>query len=120
MLQIAQGLESLHEQGIVHGDLQAVSELKLRSNSLTHPGLQANVLIDDQCNVRVTDFGLSALAEEYTGSLPATSGRIFNLLAPEMIDHFSPVHRTKASDVYAFGCVCLQASLSDLSTSYTH
>ncbi|CAL1709244.1 unnamed protein product [Somion occarium] len=90
ILQIAKGLASLHEEEIVHGDLRG-----------------ANVLLDSDLNARVADFGLATVAEDYA-TQTSTGGRLPNWLAPELLDPFAPFTPTKASDVYAFGCVCIE------------
>jgi serine/threonine protein kinase len=79
--------------------------------------LQHNVVIDDQGNPRVCDFGRSKVLEQtgYTTKLLATA--IY--MAPELIDdectdqdddsqELFAACLTKASDVYAFGMVALE------------
>ncbi|KAJ7134261.1 kinase-like domain-containing protein [Mycena epipterygia] len=101
LLQVAEGLSYLHSKNIVHGDLRGM-----------------NILVSDDWNACLADFGLtSAIAETAltTGSaLTSTSNHAGSVrwFAPELIasatfgcERFA---RTKASDVYAFGCVCLE------------
>ncbi|KAJ7145874.1 kinase-like domain-containing protein [Mycena epipterygia] len=93
LLEIAQGLQYLHSKNIVHGDLRG-----------------ANVLINDEPRACLADFGLSFLAD---ASLEHTPERVGGLrwMAPELIDPDSfgcQFSHTKASDVYAFGCVFLE------------
>ncbi|KAJ7227928.1 kinase-like domain-containing protein, partial [Mycena rebaudengoi] len=89
ILEIAQGLAFLHAQNIVHGDLRG-----------------SNILVDDTGHACLTDLGLTVLldASNRAGSV--------RWMAPETLDpaacdlgHFA---RTPASDLYAFGCVCLE------------
>ncbi|KAJ7741397.1 kinase-like domain-containing protein, partial [Mycena maculata] len=93
LLDIANGLQYIHSSGIVHGDLRG-----------------ANVLIDDEPKACIADFGLTQLSDfslkhggERAGSL--------HWMAPELIDPDSfgvqPLP-SFASDVYAFGCVCVE------------
>ncbi|KAJ7170996.1 kinase-like domain-containing protein [Mycena filopes] len=91
--EIAVGLQYLHSQSIVHGDLRG-----------------ANILLDDQGHARLADFGLSTFAD---GPLvPTKRGGSLRWMAPELIDPEScelvSFQRTFASDIYSFGCVCLE------------
>ena len=71
--------------------------------------LQGNVLLDDDLNARVSDFGLAIVAEDYV-TQTSTGGRAPNWLAPELIDQFQSSQPSKASDIYSFGCVCIEVS----------
>ncbi|KAH7912382.1 kinase-like domain-containing protein [Hygrophoropsis aurantiaca] len=93
LYEVAQGLEYLHSQRIVHGDLRG-----------------ANILVDDNWHPQLADFGLASLAEPITSH--TTSGRgCPRWMAPELQypENFSmKFQRTPATDVYAFGCTCLE------------
>ncbi|KAJ7730201.1 kinase-like domain-containing protein, partial [Mycena metata] len=94
LFEIAQGLQYLHSRNIVHGDLRG-----------------ANILISEAWTACLAGFGLSALADT-TSTLHSTkrSGSLY-WMAPELIDpgrFGSEFLRTLASDVYAFGCVCME------------
>jgi serine/threonine protein kinase len=78
--------------------------------------LQGNILIDDNGRAIITDFGLSKVMEELSGSLNrhtsffAGSAR---WMAPELMsslvrDDSRAPPITTSSDVYAFSCVCLE------------
>ncbi|KAG2342555.1 kinase-like protein [Suillus weaverae] len=91
---VANGLEYLHSENVVHGDL--------------HPG---NVLIDDSGNPRLTDFGLATVAGNAELQLSVTSATC-NLSprwrAPEIIGvdpEEGPVRPNFKSDIYSFGGV---------------
>ena len=71
--------------------------------------LQGNVLLDDDLNARVSDFGLAIVAEDYV-TQTSTGGRAPNWLAPELIDQFQSSQPSKPSDIYSFGCVCIEVS----------
>ncbi|KAJ7145906.1 kinase-like domain-containing protein [Mycena epipterygia] len=92
LLQIAQGLQYLHSQGIVHGDLRG-----------------RNILITTDWTVRLIDFGLSRSFD--ASRRTSKEGGSLRWMAPELIDpeefglQFRP---TPATDVYAFGCVCVE------------
>ena len=83
--QVCSGLEALHREGLVHGDIK--------------PG---NVLVSDAFEVVVTDFGLARRAEEDDSAMvtPGTPG----FVAPELIarEAVDPELAHKA-DVYALG-----------------
>ncbi|KAJ6554038.1 kinase-like domain-containing protein [Mycena vulgaris] len=111
LFEIAEGLKYLHSCNIVHGDLRG-----------------SNVLIDQQAKACIVDFGLSTLLD---GTARNSLGRMGSLrwMAPELIDpgsfgcEFCP---TRASDVYAYGCVCFElytgqplfADLSDIKAMF--
>ncbi|KAJ7231353.1 kinase-like domain-containing protein [Mycena rebaudengoi] len=90
--EIAQGLEYLHSRNVVHGDLRG-----------------ANILITQDWSACLADFGLTSFTEAtLTTTRRAGATR---WMAPELIDpeRFGiQFRRTKASDVYAFACVCLE------------
>ncbi|KAJ6624247.1 kinase-like domain-containing protein [Mycena sp. CBHHK59/15] len=94
LLEIAQGLEYLHSRNIVHGDLRG-----------------ANILISHEWSACLADFGLTSLADATTATYTSHRAGSIRWMAPELIDpeHFGHRFvRTAASDVYAFGCVCLE------------
>ncbi|KAJ6476179.1 kinase-like domain-containing protein, partial [Mycena sanguinolenta] len=95
LYEIAQGLQYLHARNIVHGDLRG-----------------ANILINDDWSACLADFGLSSFSDS-NSSTSARGGSLY-WMAPELLDpdrfgyNFT---RTPATDVYAFGCVCLEVTL---------
>ncbi|KAJ7778485.1 kinase-like domain-containing protein [Mycena metata] len=93
LYEIAQGLQYLHSQHIVHGDL--------RGN---------NILITQDWRACLADFGLSIVSNA-TSSMSTNRGGSAYWMAPELLapDRFGfEFARTPASDVYAYGCVCLE------------
>ncbi|KAJ7107565.1 kinase-like domain-containing protein [Mycena epipterygia] len=100
LLETAQGLEYLHAQNIVHGDLRGT-----------------NILISDDNSACLSDFGLATTVSDAqsTTAMAASSTNHAGSVRwwpPELI---SPTGfgcerfvRTPASDVYAYGCVCLE------------
>ncbi|KAF8730338.1 hypothetical protein AX14_005639 [Amanita brunnescens Koide BX004] len=94
VLEVAKGLEYIHLEGIVHGDLRGV-----------------NVLLDADLHVQIADFGLTRLSE----ATNTRSGALhLNFAAPELFgfcedddsdDDDDVPMRTQRSDVYAFGCL---------------
>ncbi|KAJ7107522.1 kinase-like domain-containing protein, partial [Mycena epipterygia] len=100
LLETAQGLEYLHAQNIVHGDLRGT-----------------NILILDDNSACLSDFGLATTisdAESTTAVLTssANQGGSVRWFSPELIEPTAfgceRFMRTPASDVYAYGCVCLE------------
>ncbi|KDQ55758.1 hypothetical protein JAAARDRAFT_133559 [Jaapia argillacea MUCL 33604] len=94
--QVATGLEWLHEENIVHGDLRG-----------------ANILIDEMGQARLADFGLSIFADSTRGAFTTSSGAgSTRWMAPELMQPqqfgFDRARRSRPSDVYAFGHVCLE------------
>ncbi|KAH8115885.1 kinase-like domain-containing protein [Phellopilus nigrolimitatus] len=93
---IANGLEYLHEQGVIHGDLKA-----------------ANVLVSPKGAPLLMDFGLSHLVCTTSTVESATSARTGSIRwqSPELLfppgDSDDDVH-TKASDIWAFGMTALE------------
>ncbi|KDQ58902.1 hypothetical protein JAAARDRAFT_127431, partial [Jaapia argillacea MUCL 33604] len=88
---VAQGLNYLHGEGVLHGDLRG-----------------ANILIDNKLNPWLTDYGLAGLGESpketvVWGGVRWMAPKVF---APQAWGRYFPYSR--ASDVYAYGCVCLE------------
>ena len=81
-LQICAGLEAAHEQGVLHRDLKP-----------------ANILIDERGRVRLTDFGLAAVADDVRrGDLSGSPA----YMAPEQLEGREASLR---SDIYALGLI---------------
>ena len=107
--QIAEALETAHEQGIIHRDLKP-----------------ANIKITPDGAVKVLDFGLAKLAEPGAGSRESGVGGAMSLsptiTSPAMMTGMAccsaqpPTWRRKAkgrpadkrSDVWSFGCVLFE------------
>jgi serine/threonine protein kinase len=89
---VAQALEYLHCQSIVHEDL--------------HP---KNILIDEHGHVRLSDYGLSGVVD---ASVPnSVTGGLAEYSAPEKITSDSAMghsSQSMAGDIFAFGCVSVQ------------
>jgi len=85
---VAEGLEFLHSEIIVHGDV--------RGN---------NILIDDDERACLTDFGLTQFADPTYVPTADPQGST-RWMAPELfVEKFQ---LTSASDVWAFGCLCVE------------
>ncbi|KAJ7160764.1 kinase-like domain-containing protein [Mycena filopes] len=93
LYEIAQGLQYLHSQDIVHGDLRGT-----------------NILITEDWRACLADFGLSVFSDA-TSSMTTNRGGSPYWMAPELLDpdtYGLEFVRTTATDVYAYGCVCLE------------
>ncbi|KAJ7788554.1 kinase-like domain-containing protein [Mycena olivaceomarginata] len=92
LYEVAQGLEYLHLCGIVHGDLRGT-----------------NILIAEDWSACLADFGLSIFSDATASMTTNRAGSLY-WMAPELLDpdRLENKFRTPASDVYAFGCVCLE------------
>jgi serine/threonine protein kinase len=87
--QVADGLDALHQNGLIHRDIKP-----------------ANILLDQEGTAYITDFGL---AKDSQGSLLTRPGQALGSLdymAPEQI---RSEEVTAATDVYALGCVMYEA-----------
>ncbi|XP_002969519.2 serine/threonine-protein kinase HT1 [Selaginella moellendorffii] len=83
-LDIARGIRYLHSQGVVHRDLKS-----------------ANLILDDEFNVKITDFGVAALESECGDSVTSDVGT-FRWMAPELVN--GKAHSRKV-DAYSFAIV---------------
>ena len=84
---VVTGMEYLHCRGVLHRDLKG-----------------ANLLLDERGIVKITDFGLAALAPDDTrtgGWLTAETGT-YRWMAPEVCMH---EQYSRSADVFSFGCV---------------
>ncbi|KAJ7580874.1 kinase-like domain-containing protein [Mycena floridula] len=90
ILDIACGLQYLHQQSVIHGDLKAL-------NVLVTPSLRACIM----------DFGLSTVAaSQMTSSASSNSAGTPAWQAPEILEYHG--RNTQRSDMYAFACVCYE------------
>jgi serine/threonine-protein kinase len=81
--QICAGLAGAHDRGVLHRDLKP-----------------ANIMIDGRGKVRITDFGLAALAGEVAGAEIRSGTPAY--MAPEQL---KGQEVTQRSDIYALGLV---------------
>ncbi|KAF8696555.1 hypothetical protein AX14_001521 [Amanita brunnescens Koide BX004] len=100
MLEVAQGVQYIHSEGIVHGDLKG-----------------ENVLLDSSFHCQIADFGLTRHSD---ATVTGTSAFSVYFAAPELFgkctclrpdcegcdgDHEMQRKRTMATDVFAFSCL---------------
>ncbi|KAJ3547750.1 hypothetical protein NMY22_g1528 [Coprinellus aureogranulatus] len=108
---IALGVQLLHTMNppIVHGDIKPVGIVAIHSTEPTEPSLQANIMINDEGNPRLTDFGLSQIINDVSGT-PFTQSSIvadsFRYFAPEVCTGSNIM--STMGDVYALGMTVLE------------
>jgi len=96
VLGVARGLEYLHAQNVIHGDIKG-----------------HNVLVADDGTPRLSDFGRSKLIE-HRGFTTATIAGSARQMAPELLpasesESDGPPELAKEADVYAFSMVALES-----------
>ncbi|KAJ7468550.1 kinase-like domain-containing protein [Mycena latifolia] len=94
LFEITEGLRYLHSRNIVHGDLRG-----------------ASILINQNRSACLADFGLSVFSNTTSSTRTSTRAGSLYWMAPELIDPVRFGHsfiRTPATDIYAFGCVCVE------------
>eukprot|EP01133_Synstelium_polycarpum_P011935 gene11935-13910_t len=90
--QIAQGMNYLHLSGVIHRDIKSL-----------------NLLLDENMNVKICDFGLSRLKSKSTAMTKSIGSPIW--MAPELLvgeDY------TEKVDVYAFGIILWELGTGEL------
>ena len=83
MIQICQGIDHAHQHGIIHRDLKS-----------------QNIMIDDELNVKITDFGIALSSNEADMTQTNTIMGSVHYLAPELARGSLA---TPASDIYSLG-----------------
>ncbi|KAG6910301.1 hypothetical protein DXG01_011698 [Tephrocybe rancida] len=95
LVEIAEGLEYLHSEGVVHGDLRG-----------------ANILADNDWHAVLSDFGLTVFGDATVATHSSNPHGSVRWMAPELLNpeifDMDVFIKTRASDVYAFACVCLE------------
>uniref|UniRef100_A0A0D6QR37 Receptor-like serine/threonine-protein kinase n=1 Tax=Araucaria cunninghamii TaxID=56994 RepID=A0A0D6QR37_ARACU len=89
-LQIARGLTYLHEEcreRIIHFDIKP-----------------QNILLDENFNAKVSDFGLSKLINREQSEVITMTKGTFGYMAPELLN----LHVTEKADTYSFGVVVVE------------
>ncbi|KAK7679029.1 hypothetical protein QCA50_017973 [Cerrena zonata] len=83
--EIIEGVQYLHQEHIIHGDLRG-----------------ANILIGSDCSVRVGDFGMSQFGDSSTTSFGSRCGGAVRWMAPEIL---RGERLSYENDIYMFGCL---------------
>ena len=116
-MEVAEGLQYLHQEGITHGDLRGVSPffflfLDTRVNN-NYPPRQTNVFLDHDHHVKIANYGLARHFDSTGTKSPTLS---LHFAAPELFwymekdPHEEMLRRTKKTDVYAFACLYYEVS----------
>jgi serine/threonine protein kinase len=71
---------------------------------------QSNIVVTENCNARLMDFGLSRYSDATWHS--SRTGGIVHWMAPELLDKDLASTPTFASDVYAFACLVVEVRVS--------
>ena len=110
LLETAQGLQYLHDLGVVHGDVRAVGG----PDGLVSPDshyVKQNILIGAEGAAELCDFGYSRIASQSQGDLSTSCGEAISLIvgftAPEFF-YDQDVWPDFIQDIYAFGGVILE------------
>lgn len=87
---IANGMKYLHERNIIHRDLKS-----------------PNILINQNFDVKITDFGLAKSVSQIAETLNTDRGIIGTIpwTAPEYIDENRKGERNEKGDVFSFGVI---------------
>ncbi|KAJ7174577.1 kinase-like domain-containing protein, partial [Mycena filopes] len=94
ILDVSLGLQYLHEENIVHGDIKAI-----------------NILVTPSGRACICDFGLSSIVNEITLKLHTTVMGLrgtTRYCAPELLNPEVTETHHFGSDVYAFACMCYE------------
>ncbi|KAG5637074.1 hypothetical protein H0H81_005844 [Sphagnurus paluster] len=92
MLEIARGMDYLHSNDVLHGDLKG-----------------ANILVDDDLHCVISDFGQSEMkSEAYRISGTAPLHGTLRWQAPELMSGMTQLALTPQMDVYAYAITCVE------------
>jgi serine/threonine protein kinase len=123
LLEVAEAIQYLHSEGIIHGDLHGVrinpTLYLTRYRSVHLIMYQGNVLLDSQFHCQIADFGSTRHFDATV--VQSTKTFVPNFAAPELFGMCSECcqlmcegccegqdahkRKTMETDVYAFGCL---------------
>jgi len=119
LVDIVHGLNYLHSQHVVHGNLKGVGELrKTRFTTSLMRHAQSNILIDSNENAVLRDFGLASMTSDVESAHASTinSAGFIRWMAPERLYIFdgdpepapNAIRATKESDMYSLAMVVIE------------
>ena len=116
MIGVARGLNYLHNNEVIHGDLKSVCGVYILSFFLlTHHLPQPNILIDSEGSPRLSDFGLCSITKNLDSVNASTPnhGCTVRYCAPELLEFGdgAKVEKrkpTNKSDVYSLSMVIVE------------
>ena len=126
MCGVVAALFALHSsiEPVIHGDIKAVrdSPTPYRLGQFVWTPSQANVLVGDDGQALLTDFGLSRICgtEGFTTENPMGTCRWMAVELLSAISNDEPIRTTTASDVWAFGMTILEVSRYQFETESQH
>jgi len=105
---VAQGLNYLHANYTVHGDLKGAGSLCMLLQAALTPFGQPNILIDHNGNARLTDFGLTSVVRR-RNSVRVTGIKGYTTAwgAPEVLLEECD-KATPEADIFSFGMVVIE------------
>ena len=74
--------------------------------------IQANILLTNELNIVLADFGLAVFAEGVKNQYASLHGGAFQWLPPEAFSDVEDFRPTFSADIYAFACVCIEVRYS--------
>ncbi|KAF9649126.1 kinase-like protein [Thelephora ganbajun] len=116
----AAGLNYLHSQGVVHGSGKSDTDLATMHDLISYTVRCNNVLISREGEPQICDFGIAAIAEEFSESDASRSITIednVRYLALELIMNNS-TSATTYSDTYSFAMLIIECITEEVPFSH--
>jgi len=106
-LDVAEGLNYLHANYTIHGDLKGVGNFSVSFRAALTTFDQPNILVDHNGNARLTDFGLTSIVRGLNSVLATpVKGYTEAWAAPEVLEKGDKA--TSEADIFAFGMVVIE------------
>ena len=104
---MAEGLNYLHENHLIHGDLKGVGSSSVPLQAPLTTSGQPNILVDHNGNTRLTDFGLASVVRGLNSVLITNvKGYTEAWAAPEVLQDGDKA--TPEADIFSFGMVVIE------------